>query len=173
MILLNSFPSPLAQELYSCFPAAAFPSTAESFGGCQFRKEWEKNICIFPLSPPCRCVYLATCLCPAPSCLFLLSGYLFICLQRQNPRVTLKCAALHLKKGEKNLKLDALCSRILFWSFHPLNFGYIWVCSLVRFDLESLKPFGPAAEPFGGQSREETTIWFHSFAVVHDQTGRY
>lgn len=51
MILLNSFPSPLAQELYSCFPAAAFPSTAESFGGCQFRKEWEKNICIFPLSP--------------------------------------------------------------------------------------------------------------------------
>lgn len=56
-----------------------------------------------------------------------------------------------------------------FGRFFPLNFGYIWGCSLVRFGFEALKPSGPAAERFGGQSREETAIWPHSFAIVHDQ----
>lgn len=170
MILLSSFLSPLSQELYSCSPAAAFPSAAKSFGGCQFRKEWEKRNPYLPFVPLCRCVYSAPCLHPAPSCLFLLSGYLFICLQCQNPRVARKCAMLPLKKGGQKPELDALCNRILFWPFFPLNFGYIWSCSLVRFGFEALKPSGPAAERFGGQSREETAIWPHSFAIVHDQT---
>lgn len=79
MILLSSFLSPLSQELYSCSPAAAFPSAAKSFEGCQFRKEWEKKIRIFPLSP-CAAVFiqLRACIPLLPAFSFFLAIYLFV-----------------------------------------------------------------------------------------------
>lgn len=118
-----------------------------------------------PFVPRCRCVCLASCLYPAPSCLFLLSGYLFIYLSptpKPAGRLEIRRIAFE-KRGRKTPNLMLYAAGFNFGQFF-LRFGYIWVCSLVRFGFEALKPSKPVAEPFGGQSREEMAIQPHSFA---------